>query len=46
MVEKGQLGEYAGNPSHELLTEDGIFHIGIELKNELINLIQSKYQPN
>jgi hypothetical protein len=46
MVEKGKLGEYAGNPSHELLTEDGIFHIGVELKNELINLIQSKYQPN
>jgi len=45
-VEKGKLTEYAGNPSHELLTKDGIFQIGIELKNELITFIKSKYKPN
>lgn len=45
-VEKGKLGEYAGNPSHILLTDEGIFQIGIELKAELINIIKSKYKPN
>jgi len=45
-VEDGKLGEYAGNPKHVLLTEEGIFQIGVKLKSELINLIKSKYKPN
>ncbi|MCK5725332.1 MAG: hypothetical protein KAH22_00750 [Thiotrichaceae bacterium] len=45
-VEDGKLGEYAGNPSHVLLTEEGIFQIGVKLKSELIELIKSKYKPN
>ncbi|MCK5896532.1 MAG: hypothetical protein KAG20_06985 [Cocleimonas sp.] len=45
-VENGKLGEYAGNPSHVLLTEEGIFQVGAELKEELINLIKSKYKPH
>lgn len=45
-VEDGKLGEYAGNPSHELLTDEGIFMIGVKLKQELINFIKSKYKPN
>jgi hypothetical protein len=45
-VEEGKLGEYAGNPSHILLTEDGIFKLGATLKTELINIIKSKYKPN
>lgn len=45
-VEAGKLGEYAGNPSHVLLTEEGIFQVGAKLKSELIALIQSKYKPN
>lgn len=43
-VEDGKLGEYAGNPSHVLLTEDGIFQIGIQLKADLIDFIRSKYE--
>ena len=45
-VEKGKLGEYAGNPGHILLSNKGIFKIGMQLKQELINLIMSKYRPN
>ena len=45
-VENGKLGEYAGNPGHILLSNKGIFKIGIQLKQELINLIMSKYKPN
>jgi hypothetical protein len=45
-VENGTLGEYAGNPSHVLLTEEGIFQIGAELKADLINLVKSKYKPH
>ena len=45
-VEDGKLGEYAGNPGHVLLTEEGIFQIGAKLKSELIDLIKSKYKPN
>lgn len=45
-VEDGKLGEYAGNPGHVLLTEEGIFQIGATLKSELIDLIMSKYKPN
>ncbi len=45
-VEDGKLGEYAGNPSHELITNDGIFMIGARLKQELIEFIKSKYKPN
>ncbi len=45
-VEKGKLGEYAGNPGHILLSNKGIFKIGVQLKQELINLIMSKYKPN
>lgn len=45
-VEDGKLGEYAGNPSHVLLTEDGIFKLGASLKTELVNIIKSKYKPN
>ena len=45
-VEDGKLGEYAGNPTHELLTKEGIFMIGVKLKQELISFIKSKYKPN
>jgi len=45
-VEDGKLGEYAGNPNHVLLTEEGIFQIGAKLKSDLIDLIMSKYKPN
>jgi len=45
-VEDSKLGEYAGNPSHELITKEGIFMIGVKLKQELINFIKSKYKPN
>jgi len=43
MIKDGQLGEYAGNPSHELLTKKGIFQLGVELKSELINYIKFNY---
>jgi hypothetical protein len=43
-VENGKLGEYAGNPSHVLFSEDGIFQIGVQLKQDLIDFIRSKYE--
>ncbi|MEE9328282.1 MAG: hypothetical protein V3U71_13435 [Cocleimonas sp.] len=45
-IEDGKLGEYAGNPSHVLLTEDGIFQIGVQLKSDLIDFIRSKYEQS
>jgi hypothetical protein len=44
-VKNGKLDEYAGNPGHVLLTKEGIFQIGSELKTELIHFIKSQYTP-
>ncbi len=43
-VEQGKLGEYAGNPSHVLLTKAGIFQLEQGLKAELISTIKAQYK--